>query len=87
VTELPARADHDEAFAAASERMLDGIDVLIAVWDGAAAQGSAGTADVVARARARYMPLAWIHAGNRVPGTMEATTLGPDQGRVTYEGL
>ena len=87
VTELPARADHDEAFAAASERMLGGIDVLIAVWDGAAAQGSAGTADVVARARARYMPLAWIHAGNRVPGTMEATTLGPDQGRVTYEGL
>ena len=65
--------------------MLDAVDVLIAVWDGAAAQGAAGTADVVARARARYMPLAWVHAGNRKPNTMEATTLGPERGRVTFE--
>jgi hypothetical protein len=85
VTELAARADHDKAFAAASGRMLDAVDVLIAVWDGAAAQGAAGTADVVARARARYMPLAWVHAGNRKPNTMEATTLGPERGRVTFE--
>ena len=94
VTELPgsgggkeAGADRDAAYAAASAEMLKGVDVLVAIWDGAAAQGEAGTADVVARARARNMPLAWIHAGNRKPGTLEATTLGAEQGHVTFENL
>ena len=87
VVELPARATRDEAYAAANERMLDEVDVLAAVWDGAGVQGQGGTAEVVARARARHMPLTWIHAGNRVPGTMAATTLEPDQGHVTFENL
>jgi hypothetical protein len=85
VVELPACASRDEAYAAANDRLLDGIDVLVAVWDGQDAQGEGGTADVVARARARRLPLAWVHAGNRKPGTMEATSLGADQGRVTLE--
>ncbi len=87
VTELPADANRDEAYAAAGDLVLAGVEVLVAVWDGAGAQGQAGTADVVARARDRCMPLAWVHAGNRVPGTMEPTSLGADQGRVTYENL
>jgi hypothetical protein len=45
------------------------------------------TAEVVARDRALRLPLAWVHAGNRKPGTMEATSLGADQGHVTYENL
>ena len=87
VVELPARATRDEAYAAANEWMLAGSDVLVAVWNGAGPLGQGGTAEVVARARARNLPLAWVHAGNRAPGTMEATTLGKDQSRVTYEGL
>ena len=87
LTELPAQDSRDEAYAAANDRLLDGIDVLIAVWDGKGAQGHGGTAEVVARARARGLPLAWVHAGNRVPGTMEATSLGAEQGLVTYENL
>jgi hypothetical protein len=87
VVELSPRATRDEAYAAANDRMLDGVDVLVAVWDGADAQGQGGTAEVVARARARHLPLAWAHAGNRVPGTMKATSLGADQGGVTYENL
>lgn len=87
VVELPSSSSRTEAYAAANERLLDGLDVLVTVWDGAGARGQGGTAEVVAHARARHMPLAWIHAGNRAPGTMEATTLGADQGCVTYENL
>ena len=50
-------------------------------------EGQGGTGEVVAQARARGKPIAWIHAGNRKPGTMEPTSLGADQGRVTYENL
>jgi hypothetical protein len=97
VTELPAKAGatgakaagaaRDAAYAAANKRVLDSVDILIAVWDGGDAHGDGGTADVVARARARNLPLAWVHAGNRLPGTMEAMSLGSEQGRVTYENL
>jgi hypothetical protein len=89
VVELPAvaGAGRDEAYAAANERMLGGVDALVAVWDGKDAQGTGGTAEVVARARARRLPLAWIRAGNRWPGTIEATSLGMGQGRVTFEHL
>jgi len=87
VTELPAQASRDEAHAAANDHLLEGVDVLVAVWDGHDAQGQGGTAEVIARARARGLPLAWVHAGNRRPGTMEPTSLGTDQGHVTYENL
>jgi hypothetical protein len=87
VTGLPACATREEAYAAANERLLDGVDVLIAVWDGKGGQGEAGTAEVVARARARRLPLAWVHAGNRKTHTMKPTSLGADQGHVTYENL
>ncbi len=42
---------------------------------------------MVAQARARHIPIAWVHAGNRRPGTMEPTSLGPDQGKVTFGSL
>ena len=87
ITELPKRASRDAAYSAASARVLEGVDVLVAVWDGQDAQDKAGTGAVVARARALRMPLAWVHAGNRKPGTMEPTSLGPDQGAVTHESL
>jgi len=87
VAELPARASRDQAYAAASDRVLDGVDVLVAVRDGQAAQGRAETAEVVARGHARRLPLAWVHGGNRKSGTVEATSPGADQGRVTHENL
>jgi hypothetical protein len=87
VVELPTSSSRTEAYAAANERMLDEADVLVAVWDGGGAQGQGGTAEVVARARTLRLPLAWVHAGNREPGALEATSLGADQGRVTFENL
>jgi hypothetical protein len=41
----------------ASARMLDDADVLFAVWDGQPARGYGGTADVVAEARRREVPV------------------------------
>jgi hypothetical protein len=60
-------------------------DVLLAVWDGRGAQGRGGTGGIVAEARRRGLPLAWVHAGNRVLGTARPTSLGAEQGRVSFE--
>jgi hypothetical protein len=45
------------AHMAASEAMLDKIDLLLAVWDGKPARGFGGTADVVGAARDRGIPV------------------------------
>jgi hypothetical protein len=91
----PLAADDYEAdfSAAASLRssahceVLDRADVLVAVWDGQGAQGQGGTAAIVAQARERALPLAWVHAGNRRPETLGPTSLGAEQGEVTFERL
>ena len=87
IIELPPRATRDEAYAAAGRYVLDHCDVLIAVWDGQEAQGRGGTGETVAQARQRGLPLVWVHAGNRKPGTHEPTTLQEEQGTVTFERL
>ncbi|MGW4770799.1 hypothetical protein ACWEO2_22505 [Nocardia sp. NPDC004278] len=46
-----------EAHQAGSVRMLDAADELFAVWDGKPARGYGGTADVVAVARERDIPV------------------------------
>lgn len=47
----------EQAHMAASRLMLEMIDELIAVWDGERARGYGGTADVVAAARHRDLPI------------------------------
>jgi hypothetical protein len=49
-----------EAHMAASELMLSRADQLLAVWDGQPARGFGGTADVVAAARIRPVPVTVI---------------------------
>ncbi len=85
VVELPPCADRDQAFATSGDYISEHADVLIAVWDGREGQGQGGTAGVVARARERTLPIARVHAGNRRPGTLEPTSLGSEQGSVSYE--
>jgi hypothetical protein len=60
VHRLDFRQSTAEAHMAASERMLDLADELFAVWDGLPARGYGGTADVVASARKRGMPVSVI---------------------------
>lgn len=85
VITLPPAPTREESYAAAGTYVLDHCDVLLAIWDGKPAQGLGGTADVVAQARYRGLPIAWVHAGNRIPGTQEPTTLGAEQGHVSIE--
>lgn len=87
VVQMKPDASRDLAYEAAGGYVLDHCEVLIAVWDGLGAQGQRGTGGIVAEARKRKMPIAWVHAGNRKPGTGEATTLGRKQGKVTLENL
>lgn len=55
--ELDFVESDSHAHMAASRRMLDETDHLIAVWDGKPARGYGGTADVVAAARERGVPI------------------------------
>ena len=93
VVVLPPQASRGEAYAAANDLMLADGEVLLVIWDGAGARGQGGTAEVVARARAGHMPLAWIHAGHRAAETTETTETtepaspGVEQAGVTFENL
>lgn len=64
VRELPgvrgtARGE-GEAYAAVGRVVVDESDVLLALWDGAAARGDGGTAHVVEDALARAVPVVWL---------------------------
>ena len=80
---LPLALTRDEAYAAVGRYVLDHCELLIAIWDGQGAQGQGGAGEIVAQAHQRGLPIAWVHAGNRRPGTQEPTTLGGEQGIVT----
>ncbi|WP_308169868.1 hypothetical protein [Acrocarpospora catenulata] len=58
-----------EAYVAANEAMLGSVDELVAVWDGEPASGGGGTADVVAEARERELPVRvnWPKGAKRDP--------------------
>lgn len=87
VIDLPPAPSRDAAYEAAGRYVLDHSDVVLAIWDGQGAQGRGGTGAIVAAARQRGLPIAWVHAGNRRPGTLEPTSLGPEQGKVTFEAF
>lgn len=87
VVQIPASASRVASYRAAGRVVVDRSDALIAIWDGRPAQGRAGTAILVARARRRGLPLCWIQAGNRRAGTDEPTTLGAQQGGLIIENL
>lgn len=58
---LPFDTSNRDAYAAANEDVLIGVDVLVAVWDGARPDGKGGTGDTVQSARERGLPVtvAW----------------------------
>jgi hypothetical protein len=87
VVEMPPAGTREEAYEAAGGHVLDHCDVLLTIWDGQGAQGQGGTGGTVAEARGRGLPIAWVHAGNRKLGTNEPTSLGDEQGQVTYENI
>ncbi len=87
VVQLPPCATRDAAYLQVGRYILENCDVLIALWDGQEAQGQGGTGQVVGVARQLGLPLAWVHCGNRKPGTTESLSLEAKQGLVTFERL
>ena len=87
VVELPEAESREAAYQAAGDYVLNHCDVLLTVWDGKSAQGHGGTAHIVEQARMRGLPIAWVHAGNRKPGTREPSSMGAEQGVVTFENF
>ncbi len=69
------------AYAAANQVMLDQAELLLTVWDGEPARGPGGTAEVVAQARARGIPVVWIES--RPPHGIRL--LDPEDGREPAE--
>lgn len=64
---LPLVESTEEAHMAASKVLVDRSDLLVAVWDGKPARGLGGTADVVAYARERGVPVevVWPEGSSR----------------------
>jgi hypothetical protein len=60
VTRLPHAASTSESHMDASRLMLDRINALYTIWDGQPARAYGGTADVVAEARGRGIPVTVI---------------------------
>jgi len=88
VVELPGERTSSEAdraaYAEAGERMLEQVDVLLAIWNGAAARGTGGTAEIIASAGERGLPTVWIHASS----PHDVQVLAADEERRTaLEGL
>ena len=54
---LPYATSNRDAYAAANEDVLGGVDALVAVWDGAPPDGKGGTGDTVQIARRRGLPV------------------------------
>lgn len=87
VVVVPPQPTREAAYEAAGLAMLERSDILMAVWDGDEARGRGGTGAIVAEARRRALPLVWVHAGNRTDAGDGPTSVGTDQGAVTYERL
>lgn len=64
---MPIATANREAYLAASEHVMDTIDEMVAVWDGAPPDGAGGTGDVVHTARERGIPVTvvWPEGSSR----------------------
>ncbi|HVW41175.1 MAG TPA: hypothetical protein VHC18_07480 [Amycolatopsis sp.] len=73
VRTMPYGTSDGEAYMAASEVVLSRSERVLAVWDGAPSAGYGGTADVVAEARRRHLPVTvvWPAGAERVTRAAE----------------
>jgi alpha-D-ribose 1-methylphosphonate 5-triphosphate synthase subunit PhnL len=64
---MPFETSGPEAYLAASRHLIDHCDLLLAVWDGAPATGSGGTAEAVdyAREHGVAVTVAWPSSARR----------------------
>jgi hypothetical protein len=60
--EADAYTDGAQPYAELGARLLAEADALLVIWDGEAAQGRGGTVEVMDGARAKGIPVVWLHA-------------------------
>jgi len=65
VTELAAARKREEAYERAGRAVVDRSDIIVALWDGRAAQGRGGTAEIVATRVSRPSPCYGSPSGGR----------------------
>jgi hypothetical protein len=75
----------EDGYWVAGKYVLEHCAVLVALWDGQPEQGKGGTGAIVAIARKKHLPLAWVQCGNRQPATQQPLSLGNRQGKVLFE--
>jgi hypothetical protein len=63
----PASDSRDEAYERAGRHVVEQADAMIALWDGAPSRGRGGTAEIVAFARRRHVPLVIINPSTSPP--------------------
>lgn len=87
IIDLPAEETREASYLAAGLYVLDHSDVLIAIWDGKPALGPAGTGQIVAEARRRSKPIAWVFAIRQNLDT--GSPLSPEKslGEISYENF
>lgn len=87
VIELPTEETREASYLAAGLYVLDHSDVLIAVWDGQPAGGPGGTGQIVAEARQRTKPLAWVFAKKQNQDTGSPSLPEKSPGAVSFENF
>lgn len=87
VIELPRTIKREESYRDAGEYLVAHCDVLIAIWDGLPARGPGGTAEVVALARDRNLPMAWIYARQDIGDNGKTATPDAKHGNVFFEQI
>jgi hypothetical protein len=63
----------EDAYLAAGKRVVDLSDIVLAVWNGKPARGKGGTADIVAYAMSRGVPLIQINPSCSTVATIRAS--------------
>jgi hypothetical protein len=76
VIDLAEQSNREQSYLAAGRYILDRSDLLIALWDGRPSKGVGGTAEIVAQARERGMPLAWIRVARSKADERRADSSG-----------
>jgi hypothetical protein len=76
-----------ECYSASGQAILSDSDVLIALWDGWATRGPGGTAEVVASARQRALPLIWVYCPRQESESPPSENPVPETGTLFFEGF
>jgi hypothetical protein len=61
IWQAPDNLEPEEAYERAGRYLVDRCDALIALWDGGKSRGRGGTAEIVAYAQEKGVPIAWVH--------------------------